>query len=32
MSGENDKTCLEVQDLKMYVPGKGGIFSKPKQL
>ena len=32
MSGENDKTCLEVQDLKMYFPVKSGIFSKPKQL
>ena len=32
MSGENDKACLEVQDLKMYFPVKSGIFSKPKQL
>ena len=32
MSGQNEKTCLKVQDLKMYFPVKNGLFSKPRQL
>lgn len=32
MSGQNEKTCLEVQDLKMYFPVKNGLFSRPRQL
>lgn len=32
MSGQSEKTCLEVQDLKMYFPVKSGLLSKPRQL